>query len=72
MSAASFAEAARVLAGVSAWALGWRPDEFWRATPDELAASLSGPVPSSSAPPDTQAIAALRTMFPDPVETPDG
>ncbi len=72
MSAASFAEAARVLAGVSAWALGWRPDEFWRATPDELAASLNGPAPSSSAPPDTQAIAALRAMFPDPVETADG
>lgn len=72
MSAASFAEAARVLAGVSAWALGWRPEEFWRATPDELAASLNGPAPSSSAPPDTRAIAALRAMFPDPVETPDG
>lgn len=72
MSAASFAEAARTLVGLSAWALGWRPHEFWRATPDELAAALNGPAPASSAPPDTQAIEALRTMFPDAVETPDG
>lgn len=72
MSATSFAETARALAGLSAWMLGWRPDEFWRATPDELAASLSGPAPAASAPPDAQAIAALRALFPDPEETPDG
>lgn len=69
MSAQSFAEAARALAGLSAWALGWRPDEFWRATPDELAASLNGPAPASPVPPDAEAIAALRAMFPDPVES---
>lgn len=76
MSAASFAEAARALAGLSAWVLGWRPDEFWKATPDELAASLNGPPPATPAPPDAAAIAALKAMFPDPlpdpVETPDG
>jgi hypothetical protein len=32
-----FAAAARVLAGQSALLLGWRPDEFWAATPAELA-----------------------------------
>mgnify|MGYP005843803403 CR=1 FL=1 len=72
MSAASFAESARALAGLSAWALGWRPDEFWRATPDELAAALNGPASATLAPPDAEAIAALQAMFPDPVETPDG
>jgi uncharacterized phage protein (TIGR02216 family) len=72
MSEASFAEAARALAGLSAWALGWRPDEFWRATPDELAASLNGPAPAAPTPPDEQAIAALRAMFPDAMETADG
>lgn len=72
MSADAFAEAARGLAGLSARALGWRPDEFWRATPAELAASLSSPELAAPAPPDAQAIAALRAMFPDLVETPDG
>lgn len=72
MSLASFAEVARNLAGMSAWALGWRPDEFWRATPDELAASLNGPASARPAPLDGQEVAALRAMFPDPVEAPDG
>ncbi|MFN3472894.1 MAG: phage tail assembly chaperone [Blastomonas sp.] len=72
MSAASFAEAARALAGLSAWTLGWRPHDFWRATPEELAASLNGPAPAASPPPDAEAIAALRAMFPDVVETCDG
>ena len=35
-----FADAAGRLAGVAGWLLGWRPDEFWRATPAERAAVL--------------------------------
>ncbi|MCP1468702.1 hypothetical protein J3E64_000369 [Sphingobium sp. OAS761] len=35
-----FAMRAARLAGVAGWLLGWRPDEFWRATPAELAAVL--------------------------------
>ncbi|PBN44396.1 phage tail assembly chaperone [Sphingobium sp. D43FB] len=35
-----FAEGARRLAGVAGWLLGWRPEEFWRATPAELATVL--------------------------------
>jgi uncharacterized phage protein (TIGR02216 family) len=35
-----FADGAARLAGVAGWLLGWRPDEFWRATPAELAAVL--------------------------------
>lgn len=35
-----FAQAAGRLAGVAGWLLGWRPEEFWRATPAELAAVL--------------------------------
>lgn len=35
-----FAEAAGRLAGIAGWLLGWRPDEFWRATPAELASVL--------------------------------
>jgi uncharacterized phage protein (TIGR02216 family) len=37
---ADFAEAASRLAGAAALLLGWRPDEFWRSTPAELAAVL--------------------------------
>lgn len=37
---ASFAGSARRLAGLVARALGWRPGEFWTATPAELAAIL--------------------------------
>lgn len=36
----SFAAGARRLAGQVALLLGWRPDDFWRATPDELADAL--------------------------------
>jgi hypothetical protein len=36
----SFTQGAARLAGVAGWLLGWRPDEFWRATPDELASVL--------------------------------
>jgi hypothetical protein len=35
-----FSEAARRLAGLAGALLGWRPDDFWDATPDELSALL--------------------------------
>jgi uncharacterized phage protein (TIGR02216 family) len=38
---ADFAEAASRLAGAAALLLGWRPGEFWGATPAELAAVLA-------------------------------
>jgi hypothetical protein len=37
VSQGRFADAARRLAGQVALLLGWRPDEFWTATPAELA-----------------------------------
>lgn len=36
-----FADSARRLAGLVPRALGWRPGEFWDATPAELAAILA-------------------------------
>ncbi len=36
----TFAAAALALCGVSARTLGWRPPEFWAATPAELASAL--------------------------------
>lgn len=35
-----FAPGARRLAGVAGALLNWRPDDFWRATPEELLAVL--------------------------------
>jgi hypothetical protein len=43
MSTAFGAQALR-LSGHAARLLGWRPDEFWHATPAELAAALGEPV----------------------------
>ena len=59
-----FSEAAARLAGLAGALLGWRPDEFWNATPAELAAviaALAGPGPLVS-PAD---LARLKEMYPD-------
>lgn len=72
MSAARFADAARDLSGMAARLLGWRPPEFWQATPDELAAALTMPADPVALPPSAAMISALQTMFPDVSETPDG
>ena len=49
--------------------LGWRPDEFWRATPEELATVFAAlaetGVGEREAPPDAAAVAALLEQFPD-------
>ena len=45
----TIAETARELAGQTALLLGWRPPEFWTATPAELAAIFA--VQASIAPP---------------------
>jgi len=49
---AMFMEGAARLAGIAAVLLGWRPGEFWAATPDELAGvlgALNGEVPGAGA-----------------------
>ena len=53
-----FADAALQLCAMSARLLGWTPDTFWNATPDELAACL-GLEESGTAPPTRAEIAAL-------------
>jgi len=50
-----FAHAATRLAGIAARLLGWRPGEFWRATPAELALSLDAP-PRADTPPSRDEI----------------
>ena len=65
LSDATFAAAATRLAGLAALALGWRPDEFWRATPAELAAPGAALVPGLPPPPAAPLRARLQEMFPD-------
>nr|WP_294849834.1 phage tail assembly chaperone [uncultured Sphingomonas sp.] len=58
-----FGERAVLLAGLSARVLGWRPGEFWDATPAEMAVAVGGgevvePVAGDE-------LAALLMRFPD-------
>lgn len=56
---ATFAEAARRLAGASALVLGWRPHEFWRATPAELWAIVPADGPAGGMPLSREDLNAL-------------
>lgn len=61
---AEFAAAASRLAGMAGVLLGWRPEEFWTATPAELAAvlgALAGEEEGASA----GDLERLMRMFPD-------
>ena len=60
----SFGEVAKRLSGAAAMLLGWRPDDFWNATPAELAAVLGALAPDADAP-DALTIDELRRRFPD-------
>lgn len=46
----AFGPGAARLAGLAGRRLGWRPDEFWRATPAELAAILAPPSAAAARP----------------------
>ncbi len=58
-----FGHRARRLSGAAAMLLGWRPGEFWEATPVELSAAL-GPAGDAGAP-DAEWMAELMRRFPD-------
>lgn len=61
-----FSEAAGRLAGLAGVLLGWRPDEFWRATPAELAAVLAALTGGGRTVPVTgDELALLKERFPD-------
>jgi uncharacterized phage protein (TIGR02216 family) len=60
----TFADTAAQLAGQTALLLGWRPDDFWNATPAELAAILAAMVPQTEAV-DEALLAKLMKEFPD-------
>lgn len=50
----TFAATARRWNPLAARLLGWRPDEFWRATPAELALALSNPDGAGAITPPTR------------------
>jgi uncharacterized phage protein (TIGR02216 family) len=58
-----FGEAAARLCGVASLLVGWRPDEFWDATPAELALAMTAGTSADA--PDSKTIEALRLRFPD-------
>lgn len=62
---ARFADGAARLAGLAGALLGWRPAEFWAATPAELAAILHALRGDEPAPGDAALVARLKEMFPD-------
>jgi uncharacterized phage protein (TIGR02216 family) len=62
---AEFAAAATRLAGIAGVLLGWRPDEFWTATPAELATVLSTMTGVEEAPASMADLERLMEMFPD-------
>ncbi len=63
--AETFADAARRAAGIAAAQLGWRPGEFWAATPAELAVTLGLAVDDPAAALDGARLARLMEAFPD-------
>jgi Phage tail assembly chaperone protein, TAC len=60
-----FSRAAARLAGIAGALLGWRPDEFWSATPAELAAVLAAMSGTDMPGADGADLARLKEMFPD-------
>ena len=64
----NFTDSASRLAGIAGALLGWRPDEFWRATPEELAAiftAMAGEAGGGGEPLDRDALIRMQEMFPD-------
>jgi uncharacterized phage protein (TIGR02216 family) len=59
-----FGDAAVRLCAAAGMLLGWKPNEFWNATPAELALALQ-PQSVAADVPDATTIEALRRRFPD-------
>ena len=60
-----FSDGARRLAGLAGALLGWRPDEYWSATPAELAAVLGALAGEAGVSASAEDLARLTEMFPD-------
>ena len=60
-----FSDCAGRLAGLAGALLGWRPEEFWRATPSELGAVVRAMAGDAGDGASAADLARLREMFPD-------
>ena len=60
-----FAHGAARLCGLAAALLGWRPPEFWAATPAELESVIAALVPPTDQSATAATIAQLKELFPD-------
>lgn len=60
-----FMVAARRAARVAAALLGWRPADFWRATPADLRNALGLDEPGEGAPATSELLRQLMEAFPD-------
>lgn len=60
-----FSLSARRLSGIAGAVLSWRPDEFWSATPDELAAVLEALTGGQANGVSRGELERLERMFPD-------
>jgi hypothetical protein len=60
-----FSDGARRLAGMAGVLLGWRPEEFWQATPAELGAVLEVLAPGTERGASGADLARMMEMFPD-------
>lgn len=60
-----FAASAARLAGIAGAVFGWRPAEFWAATPVELAAVIEAAAPPTPPCAGSDELARLKEMFPD-------
>lgn len=58
-------ENAAMLCGQFAVHFGWRPQEFWDATPHEILSILAALQPDIADPPDSKLLAQLMETFPD-------
>ncbi len=60
-----FGDAARRACHGAALILGWRPDDFWRATPAELMTCLGQDQPAADGHADAFLLARMMEQFPD-------
>ncbi|PNU04649.1 phage tail assembly chaperone [Novosphingobium guangzhouense] len=59
----TFAAASLALCGLAARTLGWRPHDFWAATPAELAAALGLLSPGATSGFDRDALTSLMAKL---------
>lgn len=60
-----FAPGAARLAGLAGVLIGWRPQDFWSATPAELGAVIAAMRGEGEAGVDAEALARLKELYPD-------